>query len=83
VICEGASLPFAGSLLALPALVATGLLEASEGVFSSGRAAFYSIPSHVLGVVFALLLGEARAEGLTRLDPTDLGGLLRLDRPRR
>lgn len=80
VICEGASLPFAGALLVLPGLVATGLLEAFDSVFSSGRAAFYAIRSLVLGVAFCLLLGEARAEGLTRLDPVDLGRLLGLDR---
>ena len=80
VICPGASLPSAGALLVLPAIAATGLLEAFEAVFSTGRAAFYSIRSLVLGVVFCLLLGEARAEGLTRLDPTDLGRLLGLDR---
>ena len=80
VICPGASLPFAGALLVLPALSATGVLEAFEAVFSTGRAAFYSIRSLVLGVVFCLLLGEARAEGLTRLDPVDVGRLLGLDR---
>ena len=80
VICEGASLPFAGALALLPALLATGVLDAFDSVFSSGRAAFYSLRSLVLGVVFYLLLGEARAEGLTRLDPVDLGRLLGLDR---
>jgi transposase-like protein len=79
-ICEGASLPFAASLLVLPALATTGLLGAFEAVYASSRAAFYSIRSLVLALVFCLLLGEARAEGLTRLDPVDLGRLLGLDR---
>lgn len=79
VLCEGASLPRAGALLILPALAATGLLEAYEAIFSTGRAAFYSIRALVLAVVFCLLLGEPRAEGLTRLDPTDLGRLVGLD----
>ena len=80
VICEGASLLFAGALLVLPALCATGLLEAFESVFSLGRAAFYSTRALVLALVFCLVVGEARAEGLTRLDPVDLGRLLGLDR---
>jgi hypothetical protein len=80
LICEGASLPFAGALLVLPALCATGLLEVFESVFSLGRAAFYSIRALVLALVFCLVVGEARAEGLTRLDPVDLGRLLGLDR---
>lgn len=80
VICEGAGLPSAGALLVLPALAATGLIDAFEAVYSSGRAAFYSLRSLVLTVVFVLLLGEARAEGLTRIDPVDLGRLIGLDR---
>ncbi len=80
VICEGASLPLAGALIILPAVVATGLLGCSERVYSTGRAAFYGLRSLVLSVVFACLLGEPRAEGLTRVDPTDVGRLLGLDR---
>ncbi|MGH8995950.1 MAG: putative transposase [Acidimicrobiales bacterium] len=80
VICPGASLPLAGALLVLPALVATGLLEAFASVYGSTRAAFYSLRSLVLALVFCALVGEPRAEGLTRLDPVDLGRLLGLDR---
>lgn len=80
VICEGASLPMAGALLVLPALAATGLLACAEEVYGKAKAAFYGVRSLVLAVVFAALVGEARAEGLTRLDPVDLGRLLGLDR---
>lgn len=80
VICEGASLPVAGALAILPALAATGLLDAAAQVYTTGRAAFYGLRSLVLAVVFACLLGEPRAEGLTRLDPVDTGRLLGLDR---
>jgi hypothetical protein len=80
VVCEGASLPLAGALLILPALEATGLLALSEEVFGRARAAFYGLRSLVLSMVFAMLVGEARAEGLTRLDPVDVGRLLGLDR---
>ncbi len=80
VICEGASLPLAGALLILPALATTGLVSCAEEVYDKARAAFYGLRSLVLAVVFAMLLGEARAEGLTRLDPVDMGRLLGLDR---
>ncbi len=80
LICEGASLPLAGALIILPALAATGLLEAAAGVYATGRAAFYGLRSLVLSIVFACLVGEPRAEGLTRVDPTDVGRLLGLDR---
>ena len=80
VICQGASLPLAGALVVLPALAATGLLDAAARVYTTGRAAFYGLRSLVLAVVFACLVGEPRAEGLTRVDPTDVGRLLGLDR---
>ncbi len=80
VICEGASLPLAGALLILPALAATGLLACVEEVYGKAKAAFYGVRALVLAVVFAVLVGEARAEGLTRLDPIDVGRLLGLDR---
>jgi transposase len=79
-ICEGASLPFAGALLVLPALSAGGLLSCFQSIYASGRAAFYSLQSLLLSLVFLLLIGECRAEGLTRLDPVDLGRLIGLDR---
>jgi transcriptional regulator with XRE-family HTH domain len=80
VVCEGASLPLGGALIILPALAATGLLDAAAGLYTTGRAAFYGLRSLVLSIVFACVLGEPRAEGLTRLDPTDVGRLLGLDR---
>ncbi len=80
VICEGASLPLAGALVILPALAATGLLEAATSVYTTGRAAFYGLRSLVMAVVFAAVVGEPRAEGLTRIDPIDAGRLLGLDR---
>ena len=80
VICEGASLPFAGALLILPALAATGLLEIAARVYGVRHAAFYSLRSLVCSLVFACLLGEPRAEGFTRISPPDLGRLIGLDR---
>ncbi|MBF6558412.1 MAG: helix-turn-helix domain-containing protein [Acidimicrobiales bacterium] len=80
VICEGASLPLVGALLILPALAATGLLEIAASVYGARKAAFYSLRSLFCSIVFACLLGEPRAEGVTRISPTDLGRLVGLDR---
>lgn len=80
VICEGGQLPFAGALLVLPALAATGLVDAFDAVYGTTRAAFYSLRSLVLALVFMVLLGEGRAEGFTRVDPVAVGRLLGLDR---
>ena len=66
VICEGASLPLAGALVILPALAATGLLDVAGDVYGRARAAFYGLGSLLLTIVFAAVLGEPRAEGLTR-----------------
>ncbi len=80
VITEGGSLPLVGALVVLPALMATGLLDVAEEVYGRARASFYGLRSLVLSVVFAALLGEPRAEGVTRIDPVDAGRLLGLDR---
>ena len=87
VVCEGSHLPFAGTLVVLPALAATGLVDVAETVYGLGRhiggtarAAFYGIRALMLSIVFACLLGEPRAEGMTRLDPVAIGRLIGLDR---
>jgi hypothetical protein len=64
----------------LPALAATGLIECATEVYSPSGPAFYGLASLVLTVVFTALVGEPRAEGLTRLGPVDVGRLLGLDR---
>jgi transposase len=81
-ICEGGQLPAAGVLLALPGLEATGLLAAFEATFADqqDRAAFDDTRGLVLTVAFAALLGEPRAQGLTRLAPVDVGRLIGYDR---
>ncbi len=80
VITQGGSLPLAGALLVLPALAVTGLVEVAKVVYGAPKAAFYGVRSLLLTLVFAALLGEPRAEGLTRIDPLSLGRLLGLDR---
>jgi transposase-like protein len=80
VITQGAQLPLVGLLLALPALEATGLLQVAEGVYGAMRNGFYGLRVTLLMGVFMALLREPRAEGATRLRPTDLGRLLGLDR---
>ncbi|MDA8040478.1 MAG: hypothetical protein M0Z69_15275 [Actinomycetota bacterium] len=69
VVAEGSHLPFVGALVALPALAATGLLDAAEAVYGAGqrvkgasRSAFYGIRSLLLSIVVrpAARRGEGR-----------------------
>ena len=72
--------PLAGLFLALPALAATGLLECAHTVYGEFPNGFYSLDTMLCEAVFRALLGEARAEGTTRIDPPALGRVLGLDR---
>ena len=80
LITEGANLPLAGLLLALPALETTGLLQVAGEVYGPMRKGFYGLRVTLLMTLFLALLREPRAEGATRLRPADLGRLLGLDR---
>jgi len=80
VITQGAQLPLAGLMLALPALEMTGLLGVAEQVLPPMSKGFYGLRATLLMGVFMALLREPRAEGATRLRPADLGRLLGLDR---
>lgn len=72
--------PLAGLLLALPALSATGLLQCAHTVYGELPNGFYSLDTMLCEGVFRALLGEARAEGTTRIDPVALGRVLGSDR---
>jgi len=80
VITQGARLPLAGLLLALPAVEGTGLLQVAAGVFPPMRNGFYGLRATLLSGVFLALLREPRAEGASRVRPADLGRMLGLDR---
>ncbi len=80
VFAPGARYPLAGLLLALPALEATGLLDAAREVYGRLKDGFYGLTATLLTVVFLALAGEPRAEGATRVPPAALGRVLWLDR---
>ncbi len=72
--------PLAGLFLALPALTATGLIDTAHTVYGELPNGFYSLDTMLCESVFRALLGEARAQGATRIDPPALGRVLGLDR---
>jgi hypothetical protein len=80
VFAPGARYPLAGLLLALPALEATGLLDAAREVYGRLKDGFYGLTAALLTMVFLALAGEPRAEGATRIPPAALGRVLGLDR---
>src|SRR5256884_5892606 len=80
VFTPGARYPLAGLLLALPALEATGLLEAARQVYGRLKDGYYGLAATLLTLVFLALAGEPRAEGATRVPPAALGRVLGLDR---
>ena len=80
VFTPGARYPLAGLLLALPALEATGLLDAARQVYGQLKDGFYGMAATLLTLVFLALAGEPRAEGATRIPPAALGRVLGLDR---
>ena len=80
VFTPAAQVPLAGLFLALPALEATGLLTCAKEVYTRLPAGFYSLDTMLVEGVLRALAGEPRAEGATRIDPTDLGRVLGLDR---
>ena len=80
VFAAGARYPLAGLLLALPALEATGLIEAARQVYGRLRDGYYGLAATLLTLVFLALAGEPRAEGATRVPPAALGRVLGLDR---
>ncbi|MDJ0358441.1 putative transposase [Paenarthrobacter sp. PH39-S1] len=80
VFAPAGKVPLAGLFLALPALERTGLLECAKEVFGALPDGFYGLETMLLDAVLRALLGESRAEGATRINATDLGRVLGLDR---
>ena len=76
---DGRSVPLAGALIILPALAATGLLDAAARVYGTGRAGLRGLRALVLSMVYACLLDGLCAERQTNPDPVDVDRLLGLE----
>jgi DNA-binding CsgD family transcriptional regulator len=77
---SGASIPRAGVLLALPALMATGIFECAQQAYGSLGPAFYGLRTSLLTLMLMALWRIKRPEGLKEYSPQDLGRVLGLDR---
>ena len=74
------AVPKAGVLLAIPALVESGILRLADEIYGSIGPAFYGLRTTVVTFLLMALLRIKRAEGLKEHSPRQLGRLLGLDR---
>jgi len=76
----GTAILGAGVLLALPALVASGVIECAREVYGSIGPAFFGLRTTIVALVLMALLRIKRPEGLKERPPDTLGRILGLDR---
>jgi transposase len=72
--------PRAGVLLAIPALVESGLLDVAEKTYGSLGPSFYGLRTTLVTLVLMALLRIKRPEALKEYAPAELGRLIGLDR---
>lgn len=77
---SGLRVPRAGVLLALPALIASGIFDIARATYGSIGPAFYGLRTTLVTVLLMALLRIKRPEALKEHLPEDLGRLLGLDR---
>jgi len=77
---EGASVPGAGVVLAIPCLVDSGLFRISRRLYGEIGPAFYGLRTTLLTLLLMALLRIKRPEHLKERDPAAFGRLLGLDR---
>jgi hypothetical protein len=74
------SLPRAGVLLAIPPLVASGVLSVAEKIYGTIGPAFYGLRTTMVTYILLALLRIPRPEALKEYSPNDLGRIVGLDR---
>lgn len=74
------ALPRAGVLLAIPALVQSGIFECAQKVYGSIGPAFYGLRTSVLTLLLMALWRIKRPEALKEHSPAGLGRVLGVDR---
>jgi DNA-binding CsgD family transcriptional regulator len=74
------SLPRAGVLLAVPSLVASGVLSIARKIYGTLGPAFYGLRTTLVAYILLALLRIPRPETLKEYAPGDLGRIVGLDR---
>ena len=76
----GERVPHAGVLLAMPALVGSGVFQCARDLYGGIGPAFYGLRTTFVALLMMALLRLKRAEALKEHAPGELGRLLGLDR---
>ena len=76
----GTAIPGAGVLLAMPALVASGVIDSAHEIYGSIGPAFFGLRTTIMSLVLMALLRIKRPEGLKEHSPDAFGRILGLDR---
>jgi hypothetical protein len=74
------NLPRAGVLVAIPALLPSGLLSTAETIYGHLGPAFYGLRTTLVSYVLLVLLRIPRPEALKEYSPGELGRIVGLDR---
>jgi DNA-binding NarL/FixJ family response regulator len=80
LFAKASSVPRAGVLLAVPSLVASGLLSVARKIYGSIGPAFYGLRTTLVAYTLLALLRIPRPETLKEYAPDDLGRIIGLDR---
>lgn len=76
----GTAIPGAGALLAIPELVASGVIDCAREVYGGIGPAFFGLRTTIVALVLMALMRIKRPEGLKEHPPDALGRILGLDR---
>lgn len=77
---NGARIPGAGVLLAIPAIVQSGVIASAKETYGGIGPAFYGLRTTIVFLVLMALLRIKRPEWLKERSPEDLGRIIGLDR---
>ena len=80
LFCSGPRVPHGAVLLALPALVTSGVFTIARQIYGGIGPAFYGLRTTLVALLLMALLRIKRPEGLKEHAPEDLGRVLGLDR---
>jgi len=80
LFASGQQVPRAGVLLAIPALVQTGVFAVADEVYGTIGPAFYGLRTTMLALLLMALLRIRRPEELRKHRPSEMGRLMGLDR---